>query len=364
MPYNTRGADADVDDFDEYDPTPYGGGYDQVLTYGRPLQPSDETCYPPTSSSQSDEFDYDRPQYSSSSEPSAYGDEALQTEYSSYARPKPRPGAVPGYSPGPPDTFGASGGYGDRPRPESGYGVPPGVNRPGYGSERPGSEYESGYGQRPGSEFGSGHGRKSEYEQPEPEYGSGYGRKSEFEQTGSGYGRRPESEEPGSEYGSGYRRKPETEEPVSEYGSGYGRKPEYETPGSEFGSGYGKKPGYEAAGSEYGRKPEYETPGSEYGSGYGRKPGYGEEQEGGGGYGYGGRSETTEFEKPSYGDEPPRRPAGYGRPSYEGQEGYEKPSYGRSEEEESYEKPKYGGYGEESEEGYGRKKYVSDHFFP
>ena len=34
------------DDFDEYDPTPYGGGYDQVLTYGRPLEPTDETFYP------------------------------------------------------------------------------------------------------------------------------------------------------------------------------------------------------------------------------------------------------------------------------------------------------------------------------
>jgi hypothetical protein len=40
------GAKADeVADFDEYDPTPYGGGYDIALTFGRALPPSDETCY-------------------------------------------------------------------------------------------------------------------------------------------------------------------------------------------------------------------------------------------------------------------------------------------------------------------------------
>ncbi|XP_054803922.1 uncharacterized protein At5g39570 [Prosopis cineraria] len=33
-------------DFDEFDPTPYGGGYDIVETYGKPLPPSDQTCYP------------------------------------------------------------------------------------------------------------------------------------------------------------------------------------------------------------------------------------------------------------------------------------------------------------------------------
>lgn len=33
-------------DFEEYDPTPYGGGYDLTLTYGKPLPPTDETCYP------------------------------------------------------------------------------------------------------------------------------------------------------------------------------------------------------------------------------------------------------------------------------------------------------------------------------
>ncbi|KAF2305030.1 hypothetical protein GH714_001175 [Hevea brasiliensis] len=32
-------------DFEDYDPTPYGGGYDLTLTYGKPLPPSAETCY-------------------------------------------------------------------------------------------------------------------------------------------------------------------------------------------------------------------------------------------------------------------------------------------------------------------------------
>ncbi|XP_038895690.1 uncharacterized protein LOC120083862 [Benincasa hispida] len=38
-------------EFEEYDPTPYGGGYDISETYGKPLQPSTEICYPPSSSS-------------------------------------------------------------------------------------------------------------------------------------------------------------------------------------------------------------------------------------------------------------------------------------------------------------------------
>lgn len=35
-----------VPEFDEYDPTPYGGGYDIAQTYGKPLPPSDQICYP------------------------------------------------------------------------------------------------------------------------------------------------------------------------------------------------------------------------------------------------------------------------------------------------------------------------------
>lgn len=32
--------------FEEYDPTPYDGGFDLAQVYGKPLSPSDETCYP------------------------------------------------------------------------------------------------------------------------------------------------------------------------------------------------------------------------------------------------------------------------------------------------------------------------------
>nr|XP_043609060.1 protein TsetseEP [Erigeron canadensis]XP_043609061.1 protein TsetseEP [Erigeron canadensis]XP_043609062.1 protein TsetseEP [Erigeron canadensis] len=33
-------------EFEDYDPTPYDGGYDIVSVYGKPLPPSDKTCYP------------------------------------------------------------------------------------------------------------------------------------------------------------------------------------------------------------------------------------------------------------------------------------------------------------------------------
>eukprot|EP00258_Populus_trichocarpa_P031717 XP_024447736.1 uncharacterized protein At5g39570-like [Populus trichocarpa] len=178
MPFFSRGDDDQVDDYDEYDPTPYGGGYDIALTYGRPIPPSDETCYP--ISSASGEIDYDRPNYSSYSEPSAYADEALETEYSSYARPKPRPGST----------------YGE---PQPAYGFQPGMNRPGL-------EYESdGYVKPANEEYGR---------RPESEYGSGGYGKPQSEEYRSGYGRRPESE-----YESGGHVRP------TEYGSDKGQHP-------------------------------------------------------------------------------------------------------------------------------------------
>ena len=39
-------------EFEEYDPTPYGGGYDIVATYGKPLPPSEKTCYPSSTAGQ------------------------------------------------------------------------------------------------------------------------------------------------------------------------------------------------------------------------------------------------------------------------------------------------------------------------
>lgn len=40
-----------VPEFDDYDPTPYGGGYDIDQTYGKALPPSDKICYPRSGSS-------------------------------------------------------------------------------------------------------------------------------------------------------------------------------------------------------------------------------------------------------------------------------------------------------------------------
>ncbi|KAM7272002.1 hypothetical protein ACFE04_031216 [Oxalis oulophora] len=157
-------------------------------------------------------------------EPAAYGDDALQNEYSSYSRPKPRPQAA---------AYGGGDGYGGG---------------------------ESGYGRRPESEgYGSGGG----YGKQQEEYGSGggggYGRRPKVEEYGSGYGRQQQQSET-EEYGSGYnRRKPE---PQYESGGGYGGRREE----SEYGSGGG--------GGYRGRREESE---------YGRKTtGYGEEEEGGG----------------------------------------------------------------------------------
>ncbi|CAN1772619.1 Uncharacterized protein At5g39570 [Linum perenne] len=175
MPYYSR-ADANaVDDFDEYDPTPYGGGYDIFLTFGRPIKPSDETCYPKNRSAD-DDIDYDRPHFSSHSEPSAYGDDALTSEYSSYQRPKPRPHSEYG-------SGGGGGGYGGRTE-----------------HEKP---HASGYGGRTESEYGSGYGRRTESEHEGG--GSEYGRrKQSYGEEAEGYGRRHESSEHGS---GGYRKR-------------------------------------------------------------------------------------------------------------------------------------------------------------
>ncbi|KAM0963979.1 hypothetical protein ACFX1T_022933 [Malus domestica] len=97
MPYYTHAGNK-ATDFDEYDLTPYGRGYDIYLTFGGPLDPSNETCY--LNSSPSDDFDYKRPQFSSFSEPFAYADEAFEDEYTHYARPAHRPRPAVGFNPG------------------------------------------------------------------------------------------------------------------------------------------------------------------------------------------------------------------------------------------------------------------------
>ncbi|TMW91841.1 hypothetical protein EJD97_013825 [Solanum chilense] len=317
----------DVPEFDEYDETPYGGGYDIKVTYGNPIPPSEETCYP--LSSESDDFDHDRPHYASSAEPSAYGDEALDNEYQNYSKPKTRPSR----------SRHEDGDEDENPRRK------PGMNRPsggGYGGEseyneqsseynEPSSDYRSGYGRKnDDDEYGSRQRRKSEDEEENTDYGSGYGRRQTDSEYGSGYGRNNEHEE-----NSGYGRKTDSDE----YGSGYGRNNEYEE-----NSGYGRKTDTDEYGSGYRKKnSEYEEERQEYGSsGYGKTTNYGEEEDSG----YGGKSTS------------------YGRSNYETTEGegygtsFERPSYGRSEEED-YRKPSYGRR-DDDDEGYGRKKYGDD----
>jgi len=136
MPYYTN-DDNDVDDFTEYDPMPYSGGYDITVTYGRSIPPSDETCYP-LSSLSGDAFEYQRPNFSSNHDSSAYDDQALKTEYSSYARPGP---------------VGSGSDFGRKPN--SGYG----------------GRTEVEYGRKTESEHGSGYGGRIESDYVKPSYG-------------------------------------------------------------------------------------------------------------------------------------------------------------------------------------------------
>lgn len=84
MAYFSKGhnIDDDGDDFDEYDPTPYGGGYDIHLTYGHPLPASDDICHPP-----SQNYSDEAAEYTSYADVSGYdNDDAIYNEYSSYTR--------------------------------------------------------------------------------------------------------------------------------------------------------------------------------------------------------------------------------------------------------------------------------------
>ncbi|CAF1728798.1 unnamed protein product [Brassica napus] len=210
MPYYTRDED-EVDDFDEFDPTPYSGGYDITVIYGRPIPPCDDTCYP-LSSAADEDFEYERPEFTSYHDPSAYAEEALNTEYSSYSRPKPRPGFRPG---------SAGGGHVQGERPDPSYGS-------GYGGAT-----EAEYGRRPES----GYGGRSE---TETGYGSGYEKKPSFGEERSEYERKPSYGRSGEEEG-GYRKpsygrsedqvesyiKPTSYERSEEQEEGSYRKPSY-----------------------------------------------------------------------------------------------------------------------------------------
>ncbi|KAG0472298.1 hypothetical protein HPP92_016844 [Vanilla planifolia] len=286
MPFwgSHSGNEDTVDDFDDYDPTPYSGGYDQVLTYGRPLPPSDEICY---SLSTPGEIDYNRPNYNSGSQASIY--EAEADFGNRYGRPRPKP----------------------QPQSETKF------VHGGDGST--GGDYGSGYGRRP--EYGSGYGRGSPKRDEEDE---GYVKKPQY---GSEYGRQKETQRVGEERygGSGYRRNDE-----EGYGGGEFRKNDEEGYGKQTygGEGYGRQSYRE---DEYrGNQQEgyghqgYQREGDEYrgvGDGYKRT----EEFDYGvktsyGGQRYGGDEEKSgTYRQGRYGEE-------------EGRGNYKKSSYGDEEE--------------------------------
>ncbi|XP_042485180.1 uncharacterized protein At5g39570 [Macadamia integrifolia] len=68
-------------EFEEYDPTPYAGGYDQSLTYGKPLPPSDAICYPLSTPKPTEPISplplQEVPSYGSTDPPSGGGEEEV-----------------------------------------------------------------------------------------------------------------------------------------------------------------------------------------------------------------------------------------------------------------------------------------------
>ncbi|MCO5558665.1 hypothetical protein L7F22_012251 [Adiantum nelumboides] len=305
--------------YDEYDPTPFSGGYDQVALYGRPKSPSQETCYPVSETSHHESGSYgggygdgysskpSRPNYGVDEERPTYKDENPphgSDEFAASGYGKPSYGSKPsyneeegGYGGVKPSSYEEGGGYGGH-NPSSyeeggggGYGSGYSRPNPSYGGGEEGG-FGSGYGgPKPsyGGEkggFGSGHGRpKPSYEEGGPEFASGYGEGEE-----GGYGRRP---------GAGYGRP---------HGEGYGGYEERPPPEDDrFGHG-GRRPGqYEGEGAFGGRPPRFggEEEEAEGGFGGGRRPG-----------GFGG-----DDDRPSYfGDEPTPLPADEGFGGYQGEE--------------------------------------------
>ncbi|KAK8967076.1 hypothetical protein KSP40_PGU006123 [Platanthera guangdongensis] len=253
MPYRGSRNEA-VDDFDGYDPTPYSGGYDITLTYGRPLQPSVEICYPV---SRTEGVDFDRPQHPSGSPTSAIAANPIR-EGDCYGilrpgfRPPPQPATNTSYP-----------GYGYQSYGHQGIGGPAFAGVSDYGSSnygsgydgRPqhqkyGSEYQSGYG-RPEGSFGYGSGgypmsnEGGEYRKGGENAGGGYRRHGDGVYEGNSSYQRPNygvGHEQSGRYGNlGY----------VEQGSGGYNKPSYTN--EEQRLGY-KKPSYyrAEAGEEYG----------------------------------------------------------------------------------------------------------------
>ncbi|CAL5019537.1 unnamed protein product [Urochloa decumbens] len=147
----------EVADFDEYDPTPYGGGYDIALTFGRPLPPSEETCYPISTAATSS---YDRPQQHGGRRPAG----AEETH-----------GSAAGYA--------GAGGYARRPQAHeeethgsvgSGYGY----GRKGHDDD---DEQKAAYRKPKPAVYGDGDEHQAAYRKPKPAYDGderpSYGRK-------------------------------------------------------------------------------------------------------------------------------------------------------------------------------------------
>ncbi|KAH7288829.1 hypothetical protein KP509_31G045100 [Ceratopteris richardii] len=236
--------------YEEYDPTPFSGGYDQVALYGRPRSPSAETCYP---KSEVSHHGYGGHGYGYNEKPSRI-EQVVDEERPTFQSEDPPHGAdefgYSGYGRPPPSSFGGGGygsGYG-RPKPSS-YEQEEGEY--GYGRPKPshegGEEYGSGFG---GSEYGeyearppAGGGRFGEHGGWRPEGGDGFGgRFGGGEGEGHG-GRRPggygEEERP-SFFGdeppppSEYQPRP----PRPSYFGDEPPAPSFEDQGEEHGSGH------------------------------------------------------------------------------------------------------------------------------
>ena len=134
----------EVADFDEYDPTPYGGGYDIALTFGRPLPPSEETCYP-ISTATSSASSYDRPQQAQHGGRRPGGSEESH-------------GSAAGY--------GGGGGYAGAGRPHQ----PHKEETHGYGRKGHDDDDEQQAYRKPKPAYGDDHEQQA-YRKPKPSYG-------------------------------------------------------------------------------------------------------------------------------------------------------------------------------------------------
>lgn len=278
----------ELENYDDYDPVPYQGGYDQQEAYGS-IRRADEEC------------GYRRTDYGED-------DEEQEVEYGNESNP---------YGRGPPGPSI----YGGHPRPGEVYGG--GRDRTGRRNDeaQPDEGVETGYGRRHPS-----YGKESGYLKPRPAYGE---EEESYEEEGHGnrnprrdyddevpeelryqQSRRVHSDERHEQYHSSYSRTSYGGVPQEEgYGSGYGRtKDDEETEESGYGGGYGRKKKNESEdeGSDGSRgrreKKDSEDEGSDGYSGRRKKKNDDEEDEdenrGYGGYGSRRNDDEEEEEAP------------------------------------------------------------------